>query len=1005
MTSNSSRVAYESAPRRNSPEPTTSEPVHEKTLTALTVGRRTPGASSQDAIHPGTANSANQAAPNADRKPVESRMDRGRSWAGDLRSLPSNPPRKRERPEREPPQPAPTVVPGGPPARAGEIAAPSITGVTPTASAPAPAPLQSFDGLDFANWGAGHPPDTNGDVGPQYFIQTVNTSIGVYRKTDGVRVAAFAFDTFMSQGQFGNLCDTDNFGDPIVLYDTFEDRWVITDFAFQLDASANVINPPGSFQCLAVSKSGDPVTGGWNFYSINTAGGLGDYPKFGIWPDGIYMTVNMFDYSASGSFQNPRAYAFNKAQMYAGAPSVQVVSFDLPASDFTVLPSNARLQTGTPPPGTPNYYLSTWQFTNALSVYKFHVNWNSISLSTFTGPDTPLAATSWPNASVPNAPSQSGNSLDVLQIRAMMQVQYTNLNGAESLWATHTVRRQDTNGFAAPRWYQVNVSGGTVNPNLPQAATWDPDGANLMYRFVPSLALNKTGDMALGYSTSSSSTKPAIKYAGRLSSDPINTFSQTEQTLLQGTGTQTGNCGGSACTRWGDYSAMSLDPDGCTFWYTDEYYATDGLNDLTRIGAFRFSSCQQSVIQTGVISGTVTDGTNAMSGAIVTLGSRTTTSDSLGAYSFSGLPSGTYSSISATAAGYSTVSATSIAVTSGGTTTQNFALTAATQTRCLTDTTQADFQAGIPTNCDLTSTPAAVTLLDASFIDQQNATLGTSGVGITTTTWGGQTFTPSVTGRMTRVDINLFCSGCTGTTPNLTLSLRATSGGLPTGADIASATIAGFNSGAGGYFTANFASPPTLNAGTQYAMVIRPISDPSAGTYALTRSGTSVAGADVYAGGTRIAGASSGTSWSIPKTGNATTDAGFKVYMDAGFASTGTFVSSLKDANPIVGNVTTWGTISWTATVPAGTTLQFQVAVSNNPNGPFNFVGPDSTSGTYFSNGASLAQFNGNRYLRYKAIFSSANSTLTPTLNDVTACFTDVPASSVKKRRGQVISN
>ena len=932
-------------------------------------------------------------------------MQRGRSWDGDLRSLPSTPPRKRERPEREPPQPAPTIVPGGPAARTGRNAEQSITGITPGPSAPAPAPIQSFDGLDFANWGAGHPPDTNGDVGPQYFIQTVNTSIGVYRKTDDVRVAAFTFDTFMSQGQFGNLCDTDNFGDPIVLYDTFEDRWVITDFAFQLDGSGNVINPPGSFQCLAVSKSGDPVTGGWNFYSINTAGGLGDYPKFGIWPDGIYMTVNMFDYSAGGSYQNPRAYAFNKGQMYAGAPSVQVVSFDLPASDFTVLPSNGRLQTGTPPPGTPNYYLSTWQFTNALSVYKFHVDWNSISLSTFTGPDTPLAATSWPNASVPNAPSQGGNNLDVLQIRAMMQVQYTNLNGAESLWATHTVRRQDTNGFAASRWYQVNVTGGTVNSNLPQAVTWDPDGANVLYRFVPSLALNKAGDMALGYSTSSSTTKPAIKYAGRLSSDPANTFSQTEQTLLQGTGTQTGSCGGSTCTRWGDYSAMTLDPDGCTFWYTNEYYATDGLNDLTRIGAFRFSSCQQSVIQTGVISGTVTDGTNPIAGATVTLGSRTATSDSGGAYSFSGLPAGTYSSISATAAGYSTVSATSIVVTSGGATTQNFALAASLQTSCLTDTTQANFQAGIPTNCDLTSTPGAVTLVNAPFIDQQNTTLGNSGVGISTTTWGGQTFTPSVTGQMTRVDINLFCSGCTGTSPNLTLSLRATSSGLPTGADIASATIAGFNSGAGGFYTANFASPPTLNAGTQYALVIRPTSNPSAGTYALTRSGTSTAGADVYAGGTRIAGTSSGTAWSIPKTAGVTTDAGFKVYMNAGFASSGTFVSSLKDANPRLGNVSTWGTISWTATVPTGTTLQFQVAASNNPNGPFNFVGPDSTSGTYFSNGASLAQFNGSRYLRYKAFFSTANSAQTPTLNDVTVCFSDVPTSSVKKRRGQIITN
>ena len=107
------------------------------------------------------------------------------------------------------------------------------------------------------------------------------------------------------------------------------------------------------------------------------------------------MSVNMFDYAASGSFQNPRLYAFNKAQMYAGAPSVQVVSFDAPSAEFTILPANARLQAGTPPAGSPNYFSVVWQFTNAVSVYKFHVDWNSISTSTLTGPFITMAPASW----------------------------------------------------------------------------------------------------------------------------------------------------------------------------------------------------------------------------------------------------------------------------------------------------------------------------------------------------------------------------------------------------------------------------------------------------------------------------------------------------------------------------------------------------------------------------------------------------------------------------------
>src|SRR4029077_7735856 len=128
-------------------------------------------------------------------------------------------------------------------------------------------------------------------------------------------------------------------------------------------------------------------------------------------------------------YASPRMWAFNKAQMYAGAPNVQGVSFDGPADDFTILPSNALLQTGTPPPGTPNYFVSTWVYLNALSFYKFPVDWNRISLSTFTGPDVPIAATSWPDVFPPNAPSQGGNTLDNLGLRAMAQNQYTNLSG------------------------------------------------------------------------------------------------------------------------------------------------------------------------------------------------------------------------------------------------------------------------------------------------------------------------------------------------------------------------------------------------------------------------------------------------------------------------------------------------------------------------------------------------------------------------------------------------
>lgn len=941
---------------------------------ALAVGATGQGPSEHDAVR-STANAAG--------KPTEARMRLAGSSNIDLRNLPGASALRRDSVKPADPELAPRELPGA----AGQAPA----AAAPAAVAAAPAPIANFDGLDFATFGATHPPDANGDVGPVYFIQAINASVGIFRKSDGVRVAAFTLDAFMSQGSFGNLCDTNNRGDAVVLYDSFEDRWVISDIALTLDGSGNVLNPPGAFQCFAVSKTGDPVSGGWNFYSIAVAGGVNDSPKLGIWTDGIYVSGNLLNLQAPNTFIAPRVYALNKAQMYSGLPSVQIVSFDAPAADFSLLPGNARLQTGTPPAGTPNYYVSSWQFLNGLTVYKFHVDWDHIGQSSFTGPDVPLAATSWPNAAVAAAPSLGGNSLDAVQIRAMMQAQYTNLGGVESVWATHTVRRANTTGFAAPRWYQINVTGGTVAANLPQAATWDPDGANVMHRFIPSLAINRAGDMALGYSTSSSTTKPALKYAGRLAADPINTFSQTEQLLIQGAGTQTGTCLGSTCTRWGEYSAMTLDPDGCTFWMTGEYYAADGLNYQTRIGSFAYPTCTP-LGAGGTVSGTVTAavGGTPLNGATVSLGSRTTTTDASGAYAFTAIPAGTYPGISASFPGCTTATASNIVVNDASTTTQDFALGAAAQTACLTDTAQSDFQAGLLANVDAATSPGDLVLSGGSFIDQQNGSLGTSGVGITVTTWGGQTFTPSVTGLITRVDVNLFCSGCTGTIPNLTLSIRATSGGLPTGADLASGTISGFNSGASAYYTATLATPITLNAGTQYAFAIRPSANPSPGTYALTRSGTSTAGSDVYAGGTRVAGATSGTVWSIPLTGGVNTDSGFRIYLDTGYRASGDLISSIKDANPEPGHVPNWSTLSWNASVPANTSLRFQVAASNAITGPFNFVGPDGTAGTFFTtSGASLSQFDSNRYLRYRAFLSTTDSAVSPTLNDVTVCHTN----------------
>jgi hypothetical protein len=976
----------EAAKKKRSRKPP-KETLVSKTTAAIHADSREEGKKQVGSEQPGK--------PSAEKKPikigppVERRLKKAKGGKNlNLRNLPDTRPRQKEKPEREGPDPNPTMADGTEPARS--IASDAIR-VQPSVEAAAPAPIITFEGLDRFNWGAGSPPDTTGDVGPDYYIQAVNTSVGIYRKSDGFQEAAFTFDTLMSQGSFGNLCDTDNFGDPVVLYDTFEDRWVLTDFAFILDGGGNV-NPPIAYQCFAVSMNGDPLTGGWNFYSIELTDGLHDYEKLAVWPDGIYMSANMFGFPAGSGFFTARTWAINKAQMYAGAATVDMVTFDIGAGDFTAVPSNARLQTGTPPPGTPNYFLSTWNFLNAVSVYKFSVNWDSLGLSTLTGPDVPIAATSWPNANVANVP-QSGTAqlLDTLQIRAMVQNQYTNFGGVESLWIPHTVRRGNTTGFAAPRWYQVDVSGGTVNANLPQAATWDPDAANVMHRWMPSLAVDRAGNLAMLYSTSSSTTFPSIKYAGRLSSDPINTFGQTEQTMLTGTASQTSSA------RWGDYSSVMLDPDGCTFWMTTQYAnpvsQTFDTRWLTRIGAFKYAECTP-VGAGGTLSGTVTAtvGGAPIVGAAVELGARSTTTDGSGNYSFANLPAGTYPSLTVSHPGYVSEEVTAIVITDGGTTDQDFDLDLSATNACLLDTTAADFQAGVGDDVDMTTSPGDVILAKPLVIDQQNQTLIGSGFSFTTA-WHGQTFTAGVTGPVVRVDLNLFSLDCSLTAmPNITLSIRSATGNVPSGADLGTATITGFCDGGGGFFTANFGTPVNITSGTQYSLVWRStLTNPS--TAGNPRYVSTVSSADPYLGGRRATSTTAGATWT-GAAGTANNDFGFIIYVDAGYTADGTLVSSLKDANPLAGLTPTWSTITWNGTAPTDTTLTLQVAASNSPAGPFNFVGPDGTGSTFFSSGASLSQFYNNRYLKYKAALATTNGTVTPTLNDVQVCYQDSDCSN-----------
>ena len=461
-----------------------------------------------------------QTTPPAGSRPGVVPLQRGGEFRGDLRALPTNLPAQREhRPDRGEEREEPVL---GAPVGSEDRAAQTFA-----TTAPAPPPgsgsgAGSFAGLDFAHFGDGWPPDTNGDVGPTYYIQTVNTSIGVFRKSDGSLVTGFSFDSLMSQGSFGNACDTQNFGDPTVVWDPGADRWIISDFAFALNAGSPVAP---YFQCFAVSRTGDPVSGGWYFYALQTSDLFPDYPKVGVWPDALYLTANMF---AGNTFKNVRVWALNKAQMYAGT-GASAVTFNLPAkiqgvSVFTGIPSTYHAVTGTPPAGRPNFISVIWS-TKAARIWNFHVDWSNTANSTLTGPSSVPLAT-W-GAAAASIPAKNGNALDTLRERLMVQSQYTNRAGIESLWLTHTVANPANAALTSPRWYQLNVTGGTVVTSGPvQQSTWAPDAA--VARWMPSLSVDKDGNMAIGYSASSSTLFPAIRYAGRLVGDPANTLGQTE---------------------------------------------------------------------------------------------------------------------------------------------------------------------------------------------------------------------------------------------------------------------------------------------------------------------------------------------------------------------------------------------------------------------------------------------------------------------------------------------
>ena len=484
-------------------------------------------------------------------------------------------------------------------------------------SAPTPPPILSFDGTNDDDNAAllGFrivPPDTNGDIGMNYYVQMNNLIFEIFDKDTGSSVLGPLPNNIFFAGT-GVACDVFNDGDPIVLYDHELKRWVFSQFAI-----FEFLPGPGTFvshQCFAISQTSDPL-GAYYLYqftvSVPQDGGfaaLNDYPKIGVWPDGYYMTFNEFEIGGSGTcgqFTGAAVVAVDKHAMANGAPASGLKAF-LPCTNtaplhFSLQPSHWE---GNKKPKVngqtaPNIILQafddeTWGNGGGQDGYyhwAFSADFNNLANSTFTPMGLIPSASFDSNLCnfadcIPQpAPAGAADVLDTLSQFTMYRAAYRSFNngidGLDSIVVSHSV---DADGAdtAGMRWAELRNKGGSWAVH--QAGTYAPaDGEN---RWMGSVAQDRKGNIALGYSVSSTSTFPSIRYTGRSAHDTLGQMG-SEQSCHAGSGSQIGSA-----NRWGDYSSMSVDPeDNCTFWYTNEYYANSGSFDFnTRVCSFRFDNC------------------------------------------------------------------------------------------------------------------------------------------------------------------------------------------------------------------------------------------------------------------------------------------------------------------------------------------------------------------------------------------------------------------------------
>lgn len=591
--------------------------------------------------------------------------------------------RTMRRPAVSPSPATPRVVPKPPvphPRKAGHGKAGSAAVQTGGVTGTMPSFEQNFDGVSNGdNPKIVLPPDTQGDVGLNNYVQMVNDSFAVFDKQGNLQLGPVPSTTLWQD--FGAPCETVNGSDPITMYDEVANRWFMSLIVNPLLAP----NVDGYHECIAVSQTSDPL-GAWFRYdfTFSAPDTLNDYPKFGVWNDAYYSSVNEFADNGQ-TFSGVSVQAYERDKMLQGLPArlVTIHIGDSSGVYGSLLPADAEggALGLSPPPGAPDSFVMTDDDANGFSptdrilMWDFHVDWNTPANSTFG-----VGSTHTPNRFFETQPFDSNMcnfelscipqpgttaGLDAESDRLLSRAAYRNFGDHQSIALNQTVD-VDGSDHAGIRWYQLDDAGSGWS--LAQQGTYAPDSDN---RWMGSAALDASGDMAVGYSVSGASTFPSIRVAGRLVGDPPGQLTQGETTLIEGGGAQV-----SPLSRWGDYSAMQVDPtDGCTFWYTNEYYAQTGGSGgdwHTRIGSFRFPSCTAGAH--GTLSGTITNanGGAPVADATVSTSLASTTTDANGRYSLV-LPAGSYD-LTISAADFNATTVAGVEVDDRATTTRDVAL-------------------------------------------------------------------------------------------------------------------------------------------------------------------------------------------------------------------------------------------------------------------------------------------------------------------------------------------